>query len=54
MGFGLWNAGNTFQRMMDGVATGISFIFIYLDSIIMGSRDILSHIQHHHLLFEWL
>jgi hypothetical protein len=30
------------------------FIFIYLEDIIVGSRDIQSHIQHLHLLFEWL
>jgi len=28
MGFGMRNAGNTFQRMMDRVGSGLCFIFI--------------------------
>ncbi len=43
MGFGLCNAGNTFQRMMDHVASGMPFRLVYLDDIIVGSRDIKSH-----------
>ncbi len=54
MGFGLRKAGNTFQLMMDCVARGMPFLFIYLDDIIVGSRDIQSHVQHLHLLFERL
>jgi hypothetical protein len=49
MGFGLHNAGNTLQRMMDRVANGMPFVFVYLDDIIVGSRDV-----HLHLLFERL
>jgi hypothetical protein len=40
MGFGLQNAGNMFQFMMDHVASGLPFIFVYLDDIIVGSLDI--------------
>ena len=54
MGFGLRNAGNTFQRMMDRVASGMPFVFVYLDDIIVGSRDIQSHVQHLRLLFQRL
>jgi hypothetical protein len=54
MGFGLRNAGNTFQRMMDRVTNGLPFIFVYLDDIIVGSPDLASHLQHLQLLFQWL
>jgi hypothetical protein len=54
MGFGLCNAGKTFQCMMDSIAISMTIIFIYLDDIIVGSWDIQSHIQHLHLLFEGL
>ena len=33
MPFGLRNAGNTFQRMMDRILAGLSFVFCYLDDI---------------------
>jgi hypothetical protein len=39
---------------MDHVASCMPFIFIYLDDITVGSRDIQSHIQHLHFLFESL
>ncbi|MFN9944268.1 MAG: reverse transcriptase family protein, partial [bacterium] len=54
MGFGLRNAGSTFQRMMDRVASGMHFVFVYLEDIIVGSRDIQSHVQQLRLLFERL
>jgi hypothetical protein len=54
MGFGLRNAGNTFQRMMDRVTNGLPFIFVYMDDIIVGSPDLASHLQHLQLLFQRL
>jgi hypothetical protein len=54
MGFGLRNAGNTFQCMMDRFASGMPFLFVYLDYIIVGNWDIQSHVRHHQLLFERL
>jgi len=54
MGFGMRNAVNTFQRMMDRVGSGLCFIFIYLDDIIVGSPDVASHLQHLELLFTRL
>jgi hypothetical protein len=30
------------------------FVFVYLDDIIVGSRDIQSHVQHLRLLFQRL
>jgi hypothetical protein len=54
MGFGLRNASNTFQKMMDRVTNGLPFIFVYLDDIIVGSPDLASHQQHLQLLFQRL
>jgi hypothetical protein len=54
MGFGLCNAGNTFKRMKDCVASGLPFIFVYLYKIILGSTDIHSFLRHLHLLFQQL
>jgi hypothetical protein len=39
MTFGLWNAGNTFQRQMDRLLARLDFVFVYLDDIIIGSRS---------------
>jgi hypothetical protein len=40
--------------MMDRVASDMPFVFVYLDDIIVGSRDVQSHVRHLHLLFERL
>jgi hypothetical protein len=40
--------------MMDRVASGMTFVFVYLDNIIVGSRDVQSHVRHLHLLFKRL
>ncbi len=45
MPFGLHNAGNTFQRMMDRILAGLSFVFCYLDDIIIASRDEREHLR---------
>jgi hypothetical protein len=39
---------------MDRVASGMPFVFVYLDDIIVGSRDIQSHVQYLRLLFQRL
>jgi hypothetical protein len=44
MPFGLRNAGNTFQRMMDRILAGLSFVFCYLGDIIITSRDEQEHL----------
>jgi len=46
MPFGLRNAAQTFQRMMDRVFNGVPFVFIYLDDILIFSRDRSTHIGH--------
>ena len=45
MPFGVRNAANTFQRLMDRVLAGLPFVFVYLDDILIASTD---HTQHLH------
>jgi hypothetical protein len=54
MPFGLRNAGQTFQRLMDMVGAGLSFVFIYLDDVLVASPDEVSHVQHLALVFQRL
>ncbi len=46
MPFGLRNAGNTFQRLMDQILGDLPFCFVYVDDILVFSRDLTSHVQH--------
>jgi Reverse transcriptase (RNA-dependent DNA polymerase) len=46
MPFGLKNAGMTFQRMMDQIFADIPYVFIYLDDVLVASRNMEEH-QHH-------
>ena len=46
MPFGVRNAGNTFQRLMDRVLSGLNFVFVYLDDILIGSPDRATHLRH--------
>ena len=43
MPFGLKNAAQAFQRLMDTTLRGLSFAFVYLDDILVTSRDHRSH-----------
>ncbi|MFN9908355.1 MAG: reverse transcriptase family protein, partial [bacterium] len=54
MPFRLRNAGNTFQRMMDRILAGLSFVFCYLDDIIIASRDEQEHLEHLREVFSRL
>ena len=44
--FGLRNAGNTFQRMMDQILGNLPYCFVYIDDILIFSPDLTSHVQH--------
>ena len=46
MPFGLTNAGQTFQRLMDRFRAGMDFVFIYLDDILIASKNEPTHLQH--------
>ena len=54
MPFGLRNAGQTFQRFIDQVTRGLEFCFVYLDDILIASRDEVEHIRHLRILFTRL
>ena len=44
--FGLRNAGQTFQRMMDEILAGLDYCFVYLDDILVASRLVEEHKIH--------
>jgi hypothetical protein len=54
MPFGLRNAGQSFQRMMDQVLAGLPFAFCYNDDILVASPDHASHQQHLRQVLERL
>ena len=54
MPFGLKNAAQAFQRLMDTVCQGLEFTFVYVDDILVASRDVKAHEQHLRLLFQRL
>lgn len=46
MPFGLRNAAQTFQRLMNSVLRGVQFSFCYLDDILIASRNKEEYIEH--------
>lgn len=54
MCFGLRNAAQSFQRMIDEVLRGLDFVFAYIDDIFIASRNYDEHIQHIKSVFERL
>jgi hypothetical protein len=54
MPFGLRNAGQTFQRLMDQVLAGLDYVFVYLDDILIASPDKRTHQQHLREVLEQL
>ena len=54
MPFGLKNAAQAFQRLMDTVCQGLDATFVYIDDILVASKDAKSHEQHLRQLFKRL
>ena len=46
MPFGMKNSAQAFQRLMDQVFRDLRFVFVYLDDILIASRDEEEHRQH--------
>ena len=51
MPFGLKNAAQAFQRLMDTACRGLSFVFVYLDDILIFSQSQEEHEAHLRQLF---
>lgn len=54
MPFGLKNAAQSFQRLMDGILRDVPFAFVYLDDILVASHSPQEHYQHLQQLFKLL
>ena len=54
MPFRLKNAGMTFQCYMDHIFNGLEFIFIYVDYILVASRNRQEHLLHLRKVFRQL
>ena len=54
MPFGLKCAAQTFQRLMDTVCRGLTFLYVYLDDILIFSKSKEEHLDHLKQLFERL
>jgi len=46
MPFGLRNAGQSFQRLMDHIMAGLQHVFVYMDDILVASKSRAEHHQH--------
>jgi len=44
MPFGLKNAAQMFQRLMDSVLRDLPFVFVYLDDILVASASVEEHL----------
>jgi hypothetical protein len=52
--FGLSNAAQTFQRMMDHTTDGLEGVFAYMDDSHVGSPDRQTHLRHLEAFFTAL
>ena len=52
MPFGLKNAAQSFKRLMDTVSQGLNFAIVYINNILVASRDMEAHKEHVHQLFQ--
>ena len=54
MPFGLKNAAQAFQRLMDGILRDAPFTFAYIDDILVASHSEEEHLEHLQQLFKLL
>ena len=54
MPFGLRNAAQTFQRFIDTVLRGLDYVFVYIDDILIASKDETEHFRHVEAVFQRL
>ena len=54
MPFGLRNAAQTFQRLIDEVLRGLPFTFAYIDDVLIASKNTEEHYDHLQQVFERL
>ena len=54
MPFGLKNAAQAFQRFMDTVCQGLDCVFVYIDDILVASKNAAEHKVHLRQLFQCL
>ncbi|BHF83328.1 hypothetical protein SprV_0802647600 [Sparganum proliferum] len=54
MPFGLRNAAQTFQRFIDHVLRGLPFVYVYIDDLLVASRNEEEHKEHLALVFDRL
>ncbi len=52
MPFGLKNAAQSFQRLMDTVCHGLEFVYAYIDDVLVASKNKEGHTQHLRQLFQ--
>lgn len=51
---GLRNAAATFQRFMDNIFRDLTFVFVYLDDLLIFSRNEQQHYEHLKTVFRIL
>ena len=54
MPFGLKNAAQTFQRLMNSILRDLPFVFVYLDDILVSSTNRTEHAEHLRSVFKAL
>ena len=54
MPFGLKNAAQTFQRLVDRIFAGHPYVFVYLDNMLVSTAGTSDHIQALHQVFSIL
>ena len=52
--FGLKNAGQDFQRLMDSILGDLPYVFVYIDDILVASDNMQEHLEHLREVFKIL